>query len=88
MLLVVRGMRGIFNVSDDTPLTQREVCAWLAAHVARPLPPTGPIYASRKRGVTSKRVSNSRLRALGWAPRYPSFRDAVTHDPELVAELG
>jgi nucleoside-diphosphate-sugar epimerase len=84
-LLLDRKARGIFNVSDDTPMTQREVYSWLAEHFARPLPPSGPVDANRKRGVTSKRVSNSRLRALGWTPRYPTFRDAVAGDAELFA---
>jgi nucleoside-diphosphate-sugar epimerase len=86
-LLVERRAPGIFNVADDTPMTQREVYTWLAAHFARPLPPTGPIDTNRKRGVTSKRVSNARLRALGWSPHYPSFRDAVTGDPALITPL-
>ena len=81
--LLDRRATGIFNVSDDTPMTQREIYAWLATHFARPLPPTGPIDANRKRGVTSKRVSNAKLRALDWAPRYPSFRDAVAKDSGL-----
>ena len=76
--------RGIFNVCDDEPMTQRAVYAWLAARFQKPLPPTGPIDPNRKRGWTSKRVSNAKLRALGWTPRYPSFRDAVAHDPELL----
>ena len=83
MRLVERVEHGIFNVCDDTPMTQREVYAWLAAHHDRPLPPSGPVDANRKRGVTSKRVSNARLRALGWTARYPSFRDAVEEDPGL-----
>jgi nucleoside-diphosphate-sugar epimerase len=86
-LLVARRARGIFNVSDDTPLTQRDLYEWLAAHFSRPLPPTGPIDTNRKRGVTSKRVSNARLRTLGWTPRYPSFRDAVAGDPALLSAL-
>ena len=75
--LVEHHTPGIFNVSDDEPMTQHAVYAWLAAHFQKPLPPTGPIPTDRKRGWTSKRVSNARLRALGWTPRYPSFRDAV-----------
>ena len=66
-------------------MTQRDIYTWLAAHFSRPLPPTGPSDPNRKRGVTRKRVSNARLRALGWIPRYPSFRDAITGDPTLVA---
>ncbi len=76
--------RGIFNVSDDEPMTQRAVYEWLAARFGKPLPPSGPIDPNRKRGWTSKRVSNAKLRALGWTPRYPSFRDAVANDPELL----
>lgn len=77
VLLAARGVTGIVNVCDDTPLTQREVYAWLAEHFARPLPPTGPVDVNRKRGVTNKRVSNAKLRALGWQSRYPSFREAI-----------
>lgn len=87
-LLVEAGATGVFNVTDDMPLTQREIYEWLAARFERPLPPSGPVDTNRKRGVTSKRVSNARLRALGWTPKYPSFRDAVMNDPELVAALG
>lgn len=83
--LLERRATGLFNASDDTPMTQREIYTWLATHFARPLPPTGPIDANRKRGVTSKRVSNAKLRGLGWWPRYPSFRDAVAQDPGLPA---
>ncbi|MEQ1861580.1 MAG: SDR family oxidoreductase [Chthoniobacteraceae bacterium] len=75
--LATENAAGIFNVCDDTPLTQREVFAWLADHFQRPLPPAGPVDLNRKRGVTSKRVSNAKLRALGWAPQWPSFREAV-----------
>ena len=79
-----RDTSGIFNVCDDEPMTQRAVYEWLAQHFAKPLPPSGPIDANRKRGWTSKRVSNAKLRALGWAPRFPSFREAVANDPELL----
>lgn len=77
LLLVEREARGVFNVADDDPMPQRELYAWLAAHFQKPLPPTGPIPTDRKRGWTSKRVSNAKLRALGWAPQYPSFKDAI-----------
>lgn len=85
--LVERGATGVYNVADDTPLTQREVYEWLAAHFEKPIPPTGPVNTDRKRGVTQKRVSNAKLRALGWFPRYPSFRDAVANDPDLIRTL-
>ncbi len=86
--LTESGATGIFNVSDDTPMTQREIYGSLAAHFARVLPPSGPVDSNRKRGVTSKRVSNARLRALGWSAKYPSFCDAVKDDGELLTALG
>ena len=72
---------GIYNVCDDTPTTQREIYGWIADFLNRPLPPEGPADLNRKRGWTSKRISNARLRAVGWSPRYPGYRDAL---PELV----
>jgi len=83
-LLALAGQPGVFNVSDDTPLTQREVYAWLASHFERPLPPTGPVDVNRKRGVTSKRVSNAKLRALGWMPQFASFREAIQSDGSVA----
>jgi len=82
--LVSTGARGIFNVNDDRPLAQRDLYAWLAERFQRPLPPSGPIDLNRKRGWTNKRVSNAKLRAIGWKPRFPSFYDAVENDPGLV----
>ena len=86
-LLIESEARGIFNVCDDGPMTQRAVYEWLAGHFQKPLPTTGPIDPNRKRGWTSKRVSNAKLRALGWAPRHPSFRDAIENDPTLLKSL-
>ena len=67
----------ILNLSDSHPLTQRECYENLSSIFSLPLPPTGPRDPDRKRGWTHKRVSNAKLRTLGWAPRFPSFLDAV-----------
>jgi nucleoside-diphosphate-sugar epimerase len=67
----------IFNVVDDTPATQRTVYGWIADFLERPLPPEGPADLQRKRGWTSKRVSNARLRVLGWTPEFPSYCAAL-----------
>lgn len=75
----------IFNVVDDTPITQRQCYEILAAHFAGPLPPEAPPDPDRKRGWTHKAVSNARLRDTGWVPRYPSFAGALTADPELIS---
>ena len=68
---------GIFNVCDDLPVTQRDLYGWIAGSLNKPLPPEGPRDPDRKRGWTSKRVSNAKLRSIGWAPRFPFYRDAV-----------
>ena len=87
LALVQAEARGIFNVVDDEPMTQRDIYMWLAQHFQKPLPPGGPVDENRKRGVTNKRVSNAKLRALGWTPRYPSFRAAIVNDPALLHAL-
>ncbi len=71
---------GVYNVADDSPLTQLELYRSLSAEFDRPLPPHGPEDRNRKRGWTSKRVNNGRLRALGWRPHYPSFLDWVREE--------
>lgn len=75
-MLNIASRPGICNVADSTSLSQREAYETLAAHYGRSLPPEGPAGA-RKRGNSSKRVSNEKLRSLGWAPRYPSIREAI-----------
>ncbi len=67
----------LYNVADSRPLAQHECFAALAGMFGRPLPPAGPRSPHRKRGWTHKRVSNARLRATGWEPRFPCFLDAA-----------
>jgi len=76
---------GIYNVSDDKPLTQLGFYQWLAEYLGEALPPHGPEPVERKRGVTDKRVSNAKLRSMGWSPIYPSIQEAVTRDAALLA---
>jgi nucleoside-diphosphate-sugar epimerase len=79
--LIDRGdLRKIYNASDNTPVTQHDYYAWCAEFLEKPLPPHGPLNTQRKRGLTNKRVSNARLRATGWAPIYPSFREGIAAD--------
>jgi nucleoside-diphosphate-sugar epimerase len=68
----------IYNVVDDHPVVAREVYEWLSSHLHRPLPRMGSGASSRKRGESNKRVSNAKLRALGWEPRYPNFAAAMS----------
>src|SRR4029453_7568657 len=67
----------IYNVGDDQPLLQSECYHWLALRLNRPPPPTRKSEQPRKRGDTNKRVSNAKLRRLGWTPHYPTFADAM-----------
>jgi nucleoside-diphosphate-sugar epimerase len=78
------GARGIFNVTDNHPFPQRVLYARLSSMFQRPLPRRGPIDPHRKRAWTNKQVSNAKLRALGWEPRFPSFFDAIENDPGLL----
>ncbi len=68
---------GIYNVSDNEPLQQFALYEFLASHLAKPMPPRAEPDMDRKRGWTNKRVSNARLRGLGWNPRFPSFQTAI-----------
>ena len=78
MLLLERGEAGqIYNASDDAPVGQRDFYAWCGEFLRKPMPPSGPVDRERKRGLTNKRVSNAKLRALGWAPKFPSFREGL-----------
>jgi nucleoside-diphosphate-sugar epimerase len=67
----------IYNVSDDTPVTQLDFYTWCAELLRKPLPPHGQVNTQRKRGLTNKRVSNAKLRVTGWQPLYPSFREGL-----------
>lgn len=76
--LISAGQPGeIYNASDDTPVTYEDYYAWCAEFLNKPMPPHGPINFNRKRGLTNKRISNAKLRATGWQPQYPSFREGL-----------
>ena len=73
-----RGVPGqVYNVADNEPVTQREFFAWLSDQLHMPMPPSADPAerATRKRGVTNKRVSNRKLRLeLACELKYPTFR--------------
>jgi nucleoside-diphosphate-sugar epimerase len=68
---------GIVNVTDNLPVREIDWYRYVCGRLNRPLPPTGPRNLDRKRGWTSKRVSNQRLRSLGWEPIYPTFKEGL-----------
>jgi nucleoside-diphosphate-sugar epimerase len=68
----------IFNVVGDKAIRARDAYAWLASRLKKSLLTTaGPMRPS-KRGRSNKHVSNRKLRALGWTPRYPTFEVAMS----------
>ena len=86
--LIEAGAPGeIYNVTDDTPVTTRDYYAWCSAFLRQPMPPHGRVTRERKRGLTSKRVSNAKLRATGWQPMYPSFREGLAADNDRKGNI-
>jgi len=78
---------GIYNVTDDSPVTQFESYQWLSEHFKVPIPPSGPVNLERKRGWNNRLISNAKLHATGWRCRYPSFKEAVAEiAPSLVVQ--
>jgi len=67
----------IYNIVDNEPIPLTEVYRWLAVKLNRPLPPPRRSTSTGKRGESNKRVSNAKLRACGWVPRYPIFADGM-----------
>ena len=86
---LTRGQPGeIYNATDDEPVSQLAFFTWLAAKLGKPLPPVAARQAddSRRRGLTSKRISNRKLRTeLGCALKFPTFREGYAAE---IARLG
>jgi nucleoside-diphosphate-sugar epimerase len=83
---------GVYNVTDDEPVTRREFFDLLAKAVGVPSPKIPPAWVARLGGslgemlARSLRISNRKLReTTGWRPRYPSMREGW---PAVVAEIG
>jgi len=67
----------VFNVVDDAPTAKAEVVAWLAERLAQSPPRfTGQPVGGRRELTPDRVVRNGRVKAaLGWQPRFPSYRD-------------
>ncbi len=72
-----RPSESLFNAVDDEPTNALTYFQWLSDQLKKPMPPFGPENHQRKRGWTHKRISNQRLRATGWIPKYPTFREGL-----------
>lgn len=92
-VVAVLGARaGVYNVSDDEPVTRREYFDSLAEAlgVAPPkLPPAwiAPLFGSLgKMLARSLKISNRELReATGWTPKFPSVREGW---PAVISAMG
>ena len=62
----------VYNVTAD-PVSQRDCYTALARHFELPMPDQADAALPRKRGNSSKRVANAKLRELGWRPQYNDF---------------
>ncbi len=69
-LVAERGQpKQVYIAADDQPATYRDLLGYVAAMEGAAAPAAGgPVL------MPSFRVSNAKLRSLGWAPGYPSFR--------------
>ena len=73
-VVLERGEPGAaYCVADDRPATQAETAAWLCARLGLPLPPPVPLASLHESLQGDRAISNARLKALGWRPRYPDF---------------
>ena len=64
-------LESIYLGVDDEPAPLHEVADWLRGRFGIDTPPSAPM----QRRAGSKRCRNTRARSLGWAPRYPSYRE-------------
>lgn len=60
----------LFVAVDDEPVDRHDLARWLGDHTGRP---HGELVDERAR--THKRCRNDGLRATGWEPAYPTFRE-------------
>ncbi|MCS5641766.1 MAG: NAD-dependent epimerase/dehydratase family protein [Dehalococcoidia bacterium] len=73
ILAAIEAESGIYNATDDEPVTQSVFFQWLAGRLGKSMPPTGKAVQG-KRAFTNKRVNNEKLKADGWTLKYPTFR--------------
>jgi len=81
----------IYNVVDDEPVPQIRFFRWLSETLGRDMPPFVPESAASaaKRGATNKKVLNRKLKMeLGYAFRYPTFRQGFTAEIQRLQDTG
>src|SRR5262245_5768976 len=84
VVAVLEAPSGIYNVSDDEPVTRNEYAAVIADAIGVPHPKPLPGWATRlmgsigELGSRSERISNHKLRTgTKWWPRFRSVREGL-----------
>lgn len=81
----------IYNAVDDEPVAQIHFFRWLSETLGKWMPPfmTEEENSARKRGLTSKKVSNRRMKMeLGVQLKYPNFRQGYTAEITRLDRAG
>lgn len=82
--LILENAGGVFNVTDDEPSPPQDVVAYAAELMGVAPPPEIPFEESdlgpmgRSFYSECKKASNARLKRLGYTPRYPNYRIALS----------
>lgn len=77
-LVLERGTPGeIYLACDDEPSTQRDFYSWISKELSWPSEP------ATAGAIAGKRYRNTKLKSLGWKPKFPNFRDGYA---SLLAE--
>jgi nucleoside-diphosphate-sugar epimerase len=81
----------IYNATDDEPVALLNFYRWLAETLGKWMPPFSSEAedADRKRGLTSKKVQNRKMKIeLGVNLKYPTFRQGYTAEIRRLEEAG
>jgi nucleoside-diphosphate-sugar epimerase len=84
LTLAAAGRGGVWNVADEEPAPPQDVIAFAAGLLGMPPPPEEPFATAemtpmaRSFYADNKRVSIAKLkRDLGFAPKYPTYREGL-----------
>jgi len=83
LFLAEKGLGGIFNITDDEPGPPQDVVAEAARLMGVPVPPDTPFETAELTPMArsfwgeNKRVSNAKIKAAGFAFRFPDYRRSL-----------
>lgn len=84
---------GLFLAVDDEPVSTRAFAEFVSTRLGSALPTGISVEAAAREwgddlaalNLANRRVSNERLRSLGWEPKCPTYRDGV---PGVLEAMG